>query len=118
MIPRLRNFAWTAVFWTALAAMAVAGLAVGFDLRPNWLVMVATGVTFSFIVGYCCWHDFHVMRATLWSWRYRWWARRMGRFSALQDERRSRGLCPSCGYDLTGNVSGTCPECGSSALTR
>src|SRR5688500_10199075 len=25
------------------------------------------------------------------------------------------GLCPSCGYDLTGNVSGTCPECGAGA---
>jgi len=26
---------------------------------------------------------------------------------------RSRaGLCLSCGYDLTGNTSGTCPECG------
>jgi hypothetical protein len=22
------------------------------------------------------------------------------------------GRCPSCGYDLTGNVSGACPECG------
>jgi hypothetical protein len=20
--------------------------------------------------------------------------------------------CPACGYDLTGNVSGVCPECG------
>lgn len=26
--------------------------------------------------------------------------------------RRKRGLCIGCGYDLTGNVSGTCPECG------
>jgi hypothetical protein len=26
--------------------------------------------------------------------------------------RRRRGLCVSCGYDLAGNVSGTCPECG------
>ena len=28
--------------------------------------------------------------------------------------RRHRGerLCPSCGYNLTGNVSGVCPECG------
>jgi hypothetical protein len=25
---------------------------------------------------------------------------------------RRRGLCPSCRYDLTGNVSGICPECG------
>jgi len=26
--------------------------------------------------------------------------------------RRRKGLCLKCGYDLTGNVSGTCPECG------
>lgn len=24
----------------------------------------------------------------------------------------STHLCPNCGYNLTGNVSGTCPECG------
>jgi len=24
-----------------------------------------------------------------------------------------RGRCPSCGYDLMGNQSGVCPECGS-----
>jgi hypothetical protein len=23
-----------------------------------------------------------------------------------------QGRCPTCGYDLTGNVSGRCPECG------
>ena len=27
-------------------------------------------------------------------------------------ERKRLGLCPRCGYDLTGNASGTCPECG------
>jgi hypothetical protein len=32
--------------------------------------------------------------------------------AALPAERRRRGLCPSCGYDLTGNASGVCPECG------
>lgn len=26
--------------------------------------------------------------------------------------RRRRGLCIRCGYDLEGNVSGACPECG------
>ena len=26
--------------------------------------------------------------------------------------RRARGLCLHCGYDLTANVSGVCPECG------
>ena len=25
------------------------------------------------------------------------------------------GHCRSCGYDLTGNVSGVCPECGEAA---
>ena len=28
------------------------------------------------------------------------------------DPRRSRVICKSCGYNLTGNVSGICPECG------
>ncbi len=26
--------------------------------------------------------------------------------------RRRRGLCVACGYDLTGNVTGVCSECG------
>jgi hypothetical protein len=26
--------------------------------------------------------------------------------------RRRKGLCLKCGYDLTGNTSGVCPECG------
>jgi hypothetical protein len=26
--------------------------------------------------------------------------------------RKAKGLCVRCGYDLTGNVSGVCPECG------
>lgn len=26
--------------------------------------------------------------------------------------RSHRGLCPNCGYDLTANTSGKCPECG------
>ena len=26
--------------------------------------------------------------------------------------RRRKGLCLNCGYNLTGNVSGVCPECG------
>jgi hypothetical protein len=30
----------------------------------------------------------------------------------LRRERLSKGLCVRCGYDLTGNVNGVCPECG------
>jgi len=33
-----------------------------------------------------------------------------------RDRRIPPGHCPHCGYDLTGNVSGVCPECGAEAL--
>jgi hypothetical protein len=29
-----------------------------------------------------------------------------------REERQAKGLCVNCGYNLTGNVSGRCPECG------
>lgn len=32
--------------------------------------------------------------------------------------RMRRGLCPACTYDLTGNVSGICPECGTSITEK
>jgi len=28
------------------------------------------------------------------------------------DKSRKAGLCPVCGYELTGNTTGVCPECG------
>jgi hypothetical protein len=37
--------------------------------------------------------------------------RRSMRYS-LRRELTKVGLCASCGYDLTGNTSGQCPECG------
>ncbi len=40
---------------------------------------------------------------------------RVGFFGASDQEvmaRRNLNLCRQCGYDLTGNVSGRCPECG------
>jgi hypothetical protein len=42
-------------------------------------------------------------------WLVRRWITR-----SLREELNRRGLptCLACGYDLTGNVSGTCPECG------
>ncbi len=36
--------------------------------------------------------------------------------SLVARSRRRRGLCLKCGYDLTGNVSGVCPECGTSTM--
>src|SRR5262245_40377085 len=39
-----------------------------------------------------------VATALLWLWPTRW--------------RRGPGTCRECGYNLTGNVAGRCPECG------
>ncbi|UCG16986.1 MAG: hypothetical protein JSV19_02915 [Phycisphaerales bacterium] len=33
-------------------------------------------------------------------------------FLCHRDRRPPKGHCQNCGYDLTGNVSGLCPECG------
>jgi hypothetical protein len=41
---------------------------------------------------------------------------------ALRGKRRARrqrsGLCSRCDYDLTGNVSGVCPECGQAIASQ
>ncbi len=34
------------------------------------------------------------------------------RYRSRRRFRRRTGLCMACGYDLTGNASGACPECG------
>lgn len=39
--------------------------------------------------------------------------RRLRRYRGII--RTERGLCTACGYDLTANVGGTCPECGGKA---
>ncbi len=36
----------------------------------------------------------------------------------LDRKRPPRGHCRSCGYNLTGNTSGRCPECGSAVEAR
>lgn len=46
-----------------------------------------------------------------------WWLTAVGGWIiwrlATRDDRRRQGRCQECGYDLTGNVSRVCPECGS-----
>jgi uncharacterized paraquat-inducible protein A len=38
--------------------------------------------------------------------------RRAARRRRPRKPRGRQGVCSECGYDLTGNVSGRCPECG------
>ena len=34
---------------------------------------------------------------------------------AMKKRRPPAGVCAKCSYDLTGNMSGVCPECGTAA---
>lgn len=47
-----------------------------------------------------------------------WLSLVLARRLLLPTMRKRLGLCPSCGYDLTGNVSGTCPECGTPVAAK
>lgn len=61
--------------------------------------------------------------AEIWRWRVvafaapHWLAAAFGAALPLvriirHRRRPAPGYCPACGYDLTGNISGVCPECG------
>jgi hypothetical protein len=41
-----------------------------------------------------------------------WYFRERRKFEKGGIPKAAKGLCPSCGYNATGNVSGICPECG------
>lgn len=59
---------------------------------------------------YTPWALWTLLTALLPAWSLR---RRMIRRSARRADR-----CPHCSYDLTGNISGVCPECGKSVARR
>ena len=73
-----------------MAAMAWAGAVIG------------TAVVAFFVVSH--------VRYALYLWRWMKWHD--------ADARYRDGLCLHCGYDLAGNVSGVCPECGKEAVPR
>ncbi len=64
--------------------------------RGSWLMLSATIIPL--------WIPFLIVAIpTLLLWR--------------RDRRPPANHCQSCGYNLTGNVSGVCPECGTERLT-
>ncbi len=85
------------------------------------------------------WMDGRIQTPTPVSWNWRWWswggkpftikiplwlpflliALPTGYLFWSDHRKRTRlGLCAMCGYDLTGNTSGTCPECGATTPAR
>ena len=84
----------------------------GFTVRP-YKTWAETGAAWRHLGLYPDWDDVggdHTISVPLWLW--------MIMFATIvvlcRNRRPKPGHCP-CGYDLTGNESGTCPECGKEA---
>lgn len=53
--------------------------------------------------SFCAWNAPFLFGSVLVLWGHR---------QSVRGSRRIRGQCLNCGYDLRGNTSGICPECG------
>lgn len=82
----LHNRIWPGAEGGFPSAMDPQIRAVWIDVRLNWHLSIPANV-FAWIALFLFWRD---------------WRR----------PRQPQGLCRYCGYDLTGNMSGVCPECG------
>lgn len=112
-----RHFSRTA-FWSVVAAVIAANVMLyvtGCSLElidlPGLLVVgpflpftAAPIVNFAFLAAY----------VAISALAYAYTAGRIvGAIGARRSRaRRAAGACSNCGYDLTGNISGVCPECG------
>jgi hypothetical protein len=73
---------------------------IGYSSGPIWTPILHHGAGSTWWVVVPLWMPFVLIAI---STVYLWW----------RDRRRIRpGHCQECGYNLTGNVSGVCPECG------
>jgi hypothetical protein len=85
--------------------------------RDGWRVSLATTVRFNWL-------------PVLMSDKRNWWSFYLPLWIPLvvvavptaflwhRDRRMPPGHCQKCGYDLTGNVSGVCPECGTAVKSE
>ncbi len=89
--PYRRDVSWLLYFDRAAFASALGGQ--GAMARVD---MSGVRVPIAFMIGTAL---AFVLGTLLWRPSVRYWRQRKGR-------------CRSCAYDLSGNVSGTCPECG------
>jgi len=72
------------------------------DAAPSYTMNTVTQINLAFVfVVFALYPTIAFLRGPLRRWR-----------------RRRNGLCIKCGYDLRGNVTETCPECGTAQSRR
>jgi hypothetical protein len=74
--------------------------------RPGWAIPYTMDYNIIYghaRIGICFWFPITVFSIAPLTWF-------VGRLRRRR--RRTSNLCVTCGYNLTGNTSGTCPECG------
>jgi hypothetical protein len=106
------NFVRRAMRWVVGISLAVTAMSalVGPHQMKGWAFGLAASVTmlwflWSFII--------HPLCGEAWlAFRWRLWASRITREIARDHAARLQGICPNCRYDLRGNESRICPECG------
>ncbi len=83
--------------WPSHRVFRIVGLCTLGCLALGWLLSNERVIHYSAVVAFA--------NVTAWRWVER-------RRSVLLRRRFHEGRCIRCGYNLSGNVSGVCPECG------
>lgn len=95
-------------WWLTIPSILLAGFgnfALWLELSDPYMRSLILGeLGWSWVIGECvAWNSPFVICWIGLFFFHRWQARA---------KRIAQGYCQNCGYDLTGNVSGICPECG------
>jgi hypothetical protein len=116
--PDLFNI-WHTAEWTTGAPPTVRARGWGYGLvtytgvlAPLWMKRPTPAISRTIYVGEIRW----VWLAAVTSVLPLLTATRLTRRAIVTRRRRRVGHCSTCGYDLTGNVSGACPECGTAIV--
>ena len=93
---------WLGIFWGLIyLAFIVLNILEDVDRDPTLRDLTALWLVIG-VLGGCSWQVVRFVRAF-----------RGGYSDAEREDRRKRGCCLKCGYNLRGNTSHVCPECGS-----
>jgi hypothetical protein len=113
------EFGWMGEFATTVDTVPDQGLTVGSSETPLLAIKYRRDAArFSQGIRFTDWFNKRLfIKVNVWAVAtllsilpFRWFFSR--RRKSILARRRVHGLCLQCGYSLTGNTSGICPECG------